>query len=403
MGPLVPYNLISSEFNFIIAIALGIAFGIVLEKAGFGNSRKLAGVFYGYDFVVLRVFFTAAITAISGLIFLHHFGLINLDMVYVNPTFVKSIIVGGIIMGVGFVIGGFCPGTSLVGAATGKIDALFFIGGILIGVFLFAEMYPIFKPIHTANPLGAIKIYHTLGISRGLFVFMLILIALTAFYVTRRIENKVNHVPPQAYSSKRYAFATTAMVIIATIILFLPNREDNRGSLAAAEEVQQLLSDQDRFIHTDELALNLMHHELTPSLVDIRSREEYENFALPGALNIPLEELTDPQWKDYFKDKKEVILYSNSGIITEDALVLLHQAGINNVRILQGGLNEFFALIFEEAHDTKFPDGPIQKLTADTQRFRAHAKEYFQGAKSSGQKRPVVPKAPSAAPVEGGC
>jgi hypothetical protein len=65
MGPLVPY-VISVEFSLVIAFFIGIAFGFILEQAGFSSAKKLVGLFYGYDFTVLRVFFTAGITAMTG-------------------------------------------------------------------------------------------------------------------------------------------------------------------------------------------------------------------------------------------------------------------------------------------------------------------------------------------------
>jgi hypothetical protein len=113
MGPLVPY-IISEEFSLVIAFFIGIAFGFILEQAGFSSTKKLVGLFYGYDFTVLRVFFTAGITAMAGVLLMGHYGLLDLDVIYVNPTFLKSALLGGLIMGAGFIIGGFCPGTSVV-------------------------------------------------------------------------------------------------------------------------------------------------------------------------------------------------------------------------------------------------------------------------------------------------
>ena len=86
---------------------------------------------YGYDTTVLKVFFTAAIVALIGSQFLSYFGVLNLNQVYVNEFYVTASIVGGVIMGAGFIMGGFCPGTSFCGAAIGKIDAMVFIGGIV--------------------------------------------------------------------------------------------------------------------------------------------------------------------------------------------------------------------------------------------------------------------------------
>ena len=126
MGPLVP-DIIGNELNLVVALLIGIAFGFILEQAGFSTSRKLVGLFYGYDFTVLRVFFTAGITAMIGVIAFGHFGILDLNLIYINPTYIWSAITGGLIMGLGFVIGGFCPGTSVCAAATGKIDAMIFI------------------------------------------------------------------------------------------------------------------------------------------------------------------------------------------------------------------------------------------------------------------------------------
>ena len=194
MGPLVTQGIIAENWNFILAFVIGIGFGFVLEQAGFSSSRKLAGVFYGYDFVVLRVFFTAAITAMTGLIFFHYFGWIDLELIYVNPTFVSSSILGGIIMGLGFIIGGFCPGTSLCAVGIGKIDAMVFFFGLFIGVFIFGEAYGLFEELLFANGLGSIKVFDSLGISQGLFALILIVVALVTFFVTAKIEKKVTPV-----------------------------------------------------------------------------------------------------------------------------------------------------------------------------------------------------------------
>ena len=131
MGPLVP-DIISNNLNFIVALVIGILFGVILEQAGFSTSKKLVGLFYGYDFTVLRVFFTAGIVSMIGIMGLEHYGLIDINLVYINPTFLWSAIIGGLIMGLGFVVGGFCPGTSVCAAAIGKIDAMIFIVGCIL-------------------------------------------------------------------------------------------------------------------------------------------------------------------------------------------------------------------------------------------------------------------------------
>lgn len=178
------------NINLLLALFIGIGFGFVLEQSGFSSSRKLAGVFYGYDMTVMKVFFTAAITAMTGLLFFSLFGWIDLDLIYVNNTFVYSAITGGILMGIGFILGGFCPGTSLCAVAIGKIDAMIFVVGIIIGVALFGFGFPLWEGLYKAEPMGAVKLSDLIGISDGLFLFLLIIMAMGMFFGAEWIEKK---------------------------------------------------------------------------------------------------------------------------------------------------------------------------------------------------------------------
>jgi uncharacterized protein len=190
MGPLSVNEIISANTNLFLAFIIGIGFGFILEQSGFSSSRKLAGVFYGYDTVVLKVFFTAAITAMLGLLFFSLFGWVDLNLVYVNPTYLTSAIIGGVIMGAGFIIGGYCPGTSFCGASIGKIDAFVFIGGLLLGVLIFGLGYNLWEGMYMAKFLGSPKISETLGLTDGVFAFLLIIIALAMFRGAEWAEKK---------------------------------------------------------------------------------------------------------------------------------------------------------------------------------------------------------------------
>ena len=190
MGPLLGNEIISQNTNLLIALFIGIGFGFALEQAGFSSSRKLAGMFYGYDTTVLKVFFTAAIVALVGAQFLNYFGLLDLDKVFVNKFYVNPAIVGGIIMGAGFIMGGFCPGTGFSALAIGKIDALFYLIGGLTGAFLFGELYPILAPFANSTAKGPVKINEWLGLSPAIFTFLLILVALGMFWIAEKAEKK---------------------------------------------------------------------------------------------------------------------------------------------------------------------------------------------------------------------
>jgi len=176
--------------ELIIAFVIGIGFGFALEQAGFSSSRKLAGMFYGYDTTVLKVFFTAAIVALIGSQILSYFGLLNLNLVFVNEYYVSAAIIGGIIMGAGFIMGGFCPGTGVSALSIGKIDALFYVLGGLAGAFLFAETYPLIQPLAEANYRGPVKINDVLGLSPGVFTLLMIIAAILMFWLAEFAEKK---------------------------------------------------------------------------------------------------------------------------------------------------------------------------------------------------------------------
>jgi len=190
MGPLIVNEIISPETNLFLAFLIGIGFGFVLESSGFSSSRKLAGMFYGYDTTVLKVFFTAAITALLGMLFGSLFGWVDLDLIYINPTYLHSAIVGGIIMGVGFIAGGFCPGTAFCAISIGKLDALAFIGGLFLGIIAFTEGFPLFEDLYKAEFMGNPTINEFFSLSRGVFSLGLIAAAFGMFWFGEWAEKK---------------------------------------------------------------------------------------------------------------------------------------------------------------------------------------------------------------------
>ncbi len=191
MGPLIPNGFIIGDWDFVIAILLGIAFGFILEASGFSSSRNLAGVFYGYNFVVLRVFFTAMIVAMVGLLYFDYFGWLDLSKIFILPTFVWPMIVGGVIMGLGFIVGGFCPGTSFTAIAIGKLDGLVFTIGLYIGIFIFTESFPLFSDFYTSGDMGNPTLMDVTGISAPWIAFAFTFIALAVFWITMLIEKRV--------------------------------------------------------------------------------------------------------------------------------------------------------------------------------------------------------------------
>ncbi len=191
MGPLIPNGIIPGNWNFVIALLIGIAFGFILESSGFSSSRNIVGVFYGYNFVVLRVFFTAVIVAMVGLLYFDHFGLIDLKRIFILPTYVGPMILGGVMMGIGFIMGGFCPGTSFTAIAIGKVDAIAYLAGIYLGIGVFTMAYPAYAGFFNSGFLGNITLTQFTGIPAHWFALAFTVVALVAFWAVRFVERRI--------------------------------------------------------------------------------------------------------------------------------------------------------------------------------------------------------------------
>jgi len=135
--------------EIISGLILGAAFGFILERAGFGNPNKLTGQFRLTDWSVFKVMFTAIVFAAVGLLILEKLGLVDAGSLFVPPAFLGAAALGGALVGAGFAIGGYCPGTSVVGLMSGRIDAAIFLIGLLLGTVMFAGIYPSIEVLTT--------------------------------------------------------------------------------------------------------------------------------------------------------------------------------------------------------------------------------------------------------------
>jgi len=189
-APFFKYEMFGDNVSLVVAFIIGIGFGFFLERAGFGNGKKLAMQFYFRDFAVLKVMFTAIVTAMLGVYFLSVFGLLDLSLVYLVPTNILPQIIGGLILGFGFVIGGYCPGTSCVSASTGKKDGIIYLLGVIAGIFVFGEIYPLLDGLYNATPMGQITIAEWSNIPYGILVFAVVVMAVGAFAAAEWAEKK---------------------------------------------------------------------------------------------------------------------------------------------------------------------------------------------------------------------
>ncbi len=222
-----PIESLSDErrtLGLVFAVLLGIGFGFVLERGGLGRAKKLVGQFHGTDMTVLKVMFTAVVTTMLGAVVLSGVGVFDLAMAQMNyPTFLWPMIVGGLLVGAGFATSGYCPGTSVVGAASGKLDALATVGGVALGGVLNAELETSFGAFPNSGKLGALSLSTWLGIPAPIIAVLVVVVAIAAFLGAERIEKLLGGSAGGPTPARKVVFGTLiTLAVLAVATLALP-------------------------------------------------------------------------------------------------------------------------------------------------------------------------------------
>ncbi len=196
MFPLSAFQDFTTMQSLAIAAALGFGFGFCLERAGFGSARKLTAVFYLYDMAVVKVMFSAIVTAMVGLVALSAAGLLDVGALYVEPTNYAAQALGGLLFGAGFIVGGYCPGTSIAAMATGKKDGLAFALGMLVGVYAYAELTPGIDTWIKDTAQGALTLPAVTGIPAGWWALAFVAFLAFAAWGMGRLETRFGYLRP---------------------------------------------------------------------------------------------------------------------------------------------------------------------------------------------------------------
>jgi uncharacterized membrane protein YedE/YeeE len=208
--------------GLLVAVVVGVAFGFVLERSGFGRAQKLVGQFYGNDMTVLKVMFTGIVSAMLGAVILSGVGLLDLEAVQFNyPTFLWPMVVGGLMLGVGFVVSGYCPGTSFVATASGKLDGLATVLGVVAGSVLYAELEPRMGTFPSSGKLGAFTLAKLFHVPPAVVAAAVAIVAVGAFTLAESVERRVSgRIEPAPTRSRRWmlvGLAALTVVAIATL------------------------------------------------------------------------------------------------------------------------------------------------------------------------------------------
>ncbi len=190
-GAIFPLTFPTDDLRLLTGILIGFGFGFVLERAGFGNARKLAGQFYLNDMTVFKVMFTAILVAMVGLYGLASLGLVDMSLIWINPTYMPAQAVGGFLLGIGFIMSGLCPGTSVVSMVSGRIDGWVTFAGIFLGIALFTltvDWVPGLHSLYLAGSGEVSLLHEVLGVPALVLALVMVAGAVLAFVGAEKVE-----------------------------------------------------------------------------------------------------------------------------------------------------------------------------------------------------------------------
>jgi rhodanese-related sulfurtransferase len=357
----------SNPWTYVVFGLIGFAFGFTLEMSGFGDSRKLAAQFYFTELTVFKVMFTAIAVAMTLLFSAVSLGILDFGQVWVNPTYLSSGILGGLIMGVGFIIGGFCPTTSLASASTGKIDGMFFMLGGFFGAFLFGETEQYFTHwYNNSGYYGRLTLDQVFGIPVGWVVLVVVMMALFMFWGAEQLERIVGKKDLSKEPKLRvYGAGTLFALALAVMFIGTPSLEEkySRLTFSRTETIPLPSSNADPVVNTytysgdqmlenrlvqiapAEMFMTIHNQNINLVMLDVRPESDYNLYHIKGSLNVPLQQLpgiipdllAEPPANSVF------VLMSNDETGATEAWKLLAASSLPNVYILEGGINNWIA------------------------------------------------------------
>src|SRR6266496_1043110 len=339
---------------------IGFAFGFTLEMSGFGNSRKLAAQFYFTDLTVLKVMFTAIVTAMVLTFGAVALGLLNFGQVWVNPTYLSSGLLGGLIMGVGFIVGGFCPTTSLAAASTGKVDGMFFVFGGFFGAFLFSETEKYFDNWYTnAGYYGRLTLDQVFHLPIGVVVLLVVLMALFMFWGAEQLERIFGKKNLSKEPKLRFAGAGLLLALaIGVVMIGSPSLQQRYSKVQFTREINkqkvtlnadQMLAQRLVQITPAELFKTVYNQSINLIMLDVRPEADYNIYHIKGSINVPLDKLSDviPALLTEPPANSVFVLMSNEEAAATKAWKQLVASSVPNVYVLEGGVNNWIAFFGE--------------------------------------------------------
>jgi rhodanese-related sulfurtransferase len=139
--------------------------------------------------------------------------------------------------------------------------------------------------------------------------------------------------------NKSLSILAVVILSLGLIIAAVPENSTKQYKLTASELLDEV-KNRTQFFHPDQVADMIIQKNQELKLIDVRPPEEFEKYSLPGAINIPLNEILSDQWEPLLNQNIYLnVFYSNGSTRANEAWMITRQLGYSNNYVLQGGLN----------------------------------------------------------------
>jgi rhodanese-related sulfurtransferase len=203
--------------------------------------------------------------------------------------------------------------------------------------------------------------------------------------------------------NKNYIYLTLLMLILAGGLFFLPQRDNTK--YINPEDLMWSIVQPTRFVSTDAVAKMIIENDPSLELIDVRASDEYDEFTLQNAINIPLDSLVSDSYQNYLGiDGMNTVFFSNDDIKADQAWVIAKRLGFGNVYVMKGGLNCWMSTIIKPVE----PEQTASSEDFELYSIRKGASIYFTGnniESSSDSKKTTISIArkKKQSVAEGGC
>ena len=177
--------------------------------------------------------------------------------------------------------------------------------------------------------------------------------------------------------NRNYIFLTLLMLVLAFGTLFI--KRDNEPNQIEPQQLLAELIQPTRYVTTDQVAKLIIKKDPSLMLLDVRDAASYENYSLPGSVNVPIDSMMSKNYLSYLGiPGVKVVFFSNDDIKADQAWVLAKRLGFKSTYVMKGGLNCWMQTII----DPQEPGEEEPYSAYETYTFRKGAQLYFTGAKS---------------------